>query len=207
MMVSLCLDIETIPAEEAKRKIIEKDIEARTSLKRLKPDNREDLFRKTALDGNYGRILCIGYIKKPGNKKADIIAGEESEILAKFWELAKDINLFIGHNVIDFDLKFIYKRSIILGIKPTQWLPFARYRNNPIFDTMYEWEKWTYGAKIKLDELAKVLGLPTSKQDIDGSQVYDYFLKGKTDMIYNYCKADVELTQAIYNKMIFSSSQ
>lgn len=205
-MNTMCLDIETIPAEEAKRKEIEADRSARTSLARLKPDSDDDAFRKTALDGNYGRILCLAYLKKPGMVKADVLVGEESEILARFWELARDVNLFIGHNLIDFDMRFIYKRSVIQGVKPTQWLSFARYRSAPMFDTMYEWEKWTFGAKIKLDELAKVLGLPTSKKGIDGSKVYDHFLKGDVDKVYEYCKADVELTQAVYERIQFIKS-
>lgn len=204
-MISMCLDIETIPAEEAKRKEIEGDLSARTSLTRLKPDSPEDAFRKTALDGNYGRILCLAYIKRPGMVKADILTGEEVDILARFWELARDVNLFIGHNLIDFDMRFIYKRSVIHGVKPSQWLSFARYRSSPMFDTMYEWEKWVFGARIKLDELAKVLGLPTSKKGIDGSKVYDYFRKGKVEPIYEYCKADVELTQAVYERLQFAA--
>ncbi|MFH0951654.1 MAG: ribonuclease H-like domain-containing protein [Patescibacteria group bacterium] len=205
-MNTLCIDIETIPVEEAKRKEIEADKEARTSLRRLKPGSNEELFRQTALDGNYGRIVCIGYLRRPSNsEKAMVLTGEEADILAKFWEMARDIDLFIGHNIYDFDLKFIYKRSIIHGIKPSQWLPFARYRSNPIYDTMSEWEKWTFGARIKLDELAKILGLKSSKQGIDGSKVYDYFLKGKAEAIYKYCQADVELTQAIYDKMTFQA--
>ena len=205
-MITLCLDIETIPAEEAKRKEIEADIDARKSIKRLKPESQEDAFLKTALDGNYGRILCIGYLKKPNSDKAEVLTGEEADILARFWEIAKDVNIFIGHNIIDFDMRFIYKRSVIHGVRPSQWLSFARYRNNPMYDTMYEWEKWAFGAKITLDELAKIFNLETSKQGIDGSQVYSYFQKGKVKDVYDYCKRDVELTQAIYNKMQFSNS-
>lgn len=201
----MCLDIETIPAEEAKREEIESDLAARTSLKRLKPESTEDAFLKTALDGNYGRILCLAYLKKPGMTKAEVLTGEEADILARFWELARDVNLFIGHNIIDFDMRFIYKRSVIHGIKPSQWLSFARYRSNPMYDTMYEWEKWAFGAKIKLDELAKVLGLKTSKQGIDGSQVYPNFLKGNVDKIYSYCKADVDLTQQVYERLQFAN--
>ncbi|KKR48516.1 MAG: hypothetical protein UT84_C0037G0008, partial [Candidatus Curtissbacteria bacterium GW2011_GWA1_40_16] len=37
----------------------------------------------------------------------------------------------------------------------------------------------------------------------DGSQVYDYFLKGKYNDIYEYCRRDVELSRKIYKRMTF----
>ena len=48
------------------------------------------------------------------------------------------IDRIVGHNIYDFDLKFILKRSVFHGIRPTVDLSFARYRNQPIFDTRYE---------------------------------------------------------------------
>jgi hypothetical protein len=108
---------------------------------------------------------------------------------------------------MDFDLRFIFKRSIVSGVKPNGKhlnLSFARYRNFPIFDTMREWEKWS-SSYIKLDTLAKILGCQSSKDgDIDGSNVYDFYKKKKFLEIYNYCKKDVKLTREIYNKMTFS---
>lgn len=202
----MCLDIETIPAEEAKRSEIVSDSQTRSSLKKFKADSDEDSFRLTALDGNYGRILCLGYLKKPEMSKAKVLQGEESDILANFWELARNVDLFIGHNIIDFDMRFIYKRSVINRVKPSQWLSFARYRSSPMFDTMYEWDKWTYGTKIKLDQLAKILGLKSSKGDLDGSKVYDYFLRGQVEQVYAYCQADVELTQAVYDRLQFRAT-
>ena len=107
---------------------------------------------------------------------------------------------------MDFDLRFIFKRSIVNGIKPVSKhlnLSFARYKSFPIFDTMREWEKWS-NSYISLDTLAKVLGLESSKDGgIDGSQVYDFYLAGKHDEIYEYCKRDVELTRKVYRRMRF----
>ena len=163
------------------------------------------IYRATSLSGDFGRIFCIGYAL--GDDPVDIIRGQESEILKKWWDIADRADLFVGHNIMDFDLPFIYKRSIIHKIKPAARhinLSFARYRSDPIFDTMKEWDKWALRASISLDKLAKVLGLPTSKDGgIDGSKVYDAYLAGKYDQICEYCKRDVELTRKVFKRMNF----
>lgn len=203
-MTKLFLDIETLPCDENLKETVIQILQKKNGNATKDP---EQLFLETGFDGTFGRICCIGYIKETetGIEK-DVLKGSEKEILQKFWDIARDAQLFIGHNVLEFDLPFIYQRSIILGVKPTQNLNFARYRNNPIFDTMKEWTKWAYNAGPRLDTLAKVLSLPTSKDTMDGSQVYPYFQDGKIDEICAYCMKDVVLTRQVYYKMNFSDA-
>ena len=204
-MSKLFLDIETIPAEEKTWERFSTDLQLKYELKNKKPFIKEDVYLKTALDGSYGRILCLGYMKEPIMDKAEVLTGGEKDILAEFWRLAQGVELFIGHNIMDFDLQFIYKRSVINRVQPSLWLSFARYRNNPIFDTMKEWERWSMNSAISLDELAKILDLQSSKSTgLDGSRVFEYYQKGKQKEIYEYCKADVEVTRRIYHRMTFT---
>lgn len=133
---------------------------------------------------------------------------DERSLLLEFWQRMRsfrpDVDRIVGHNIFDFDLKFILKRSIIHGVRPTVNLSFARYRNQPIYDTMHEWERWSYGSKISLEKLAMVLGLPSSKeQGIDGSRVHELFAAGQHQAIRDYCLRDVELTRTIYKRMVF----
>jgi hypothetical protein len=90
-------------------------------------------------------------------------------IPTEFWRRMKTFrpsaDRISGHNNYDFDLKFILKRSIIHGVQPTVDLSFARYRNQPIFDTMHEWECWSYGSKVKLETLAGAFGFRSSKEN------------------------------------------
>lgn len=203
-MSKLFLDIETIPAESKVWERFSKDLQLKYELKKKKPFIKEDVYLKTALDGSYGRILCLGYLKEPNMAKAQVLTGEEKDILREFWRLAEGVELFIGHNIMDFDLQFIYKRSVINRVQPSLWLSFARYRNNPIFDTMKEWERWSINSAISLDELAKILDLQSSKSnDLDGSKVFEFYQKGKLKEIYDYCQADVEVTRKIYHRMTF----
>lgn len=205
--MKLFFDIETIPADE---KI--KDVAVTQALSRQNKyqnnkkviKSKETLYHDTAISGDFGQIFCIGYAID--NQNVEIIKGKEADILKTWWQVADRADLFIGHNIMDFDLRFIFKRSIINKIKPTARhlnLSFARYRNFPIYDTMREWEKWSQSF-ISLDTLAKALGLESSKDGgIDGSRVYNYYLKKKYEAIYEYCKRDVELTRKIYKRMVF----
>lgn len=214
-MNKLFLDIETLPCDGTTMPIVKdlyddykKKSGARSRNKFGMTESTRDnstsfdsYVRGTSLSGEFGRIFCIGYAIN--DQPAECLVGDEKKMLEDFWQIAKDSDLFIGHNVMDFDLRFIYKRSVILGVKPAKELPFARYRSEPIFDTMKEWEKWgSQGAS--LHKLALALGLESSKSEgIDGSKVYDFFLAGKADDICRYCQRDVEVTRRIYNRMKF----
>lgn len=205
--MKLFIDIETIPADEKIKDVaitqaLSKQNKYQNNKKTVK--SRETLYHDTAISGDFGQIFCIGYAID--NQNVEIIKGQEADILKTWWQVADRADLFIGHNIMDFDLRFIFKRSIINKIKPTARhlnLSFARYRNFPIYDTMREWEKWSQSF-ISLDTLAKALGLESSKDGgINGSQVYNYYLKKKYEAIYEYCKRDVELTRKIYKRMVF----
>ena len=58
---------------------------------------------------------------------------------------------------------------------------------------------------IKLDVLAKSLNIPSPKEDLDGSKVFEYYQAGNLSDIYDYCKRDVETVKWIYWRMTFSS--
>jgi predicted PolB exonuclease-like 3'-5' exonuclease len=199
-MIKLFFDIETLPsADEHKEAHLEI---LRKKNKAGKTD--EEIHGDTSFEGTFGRICCIAIIKEDENGiiQKEIFSGDEKEILENFWKAANGVHRYVGHNIWGFDLPFIYKRSVILGVRPLP-LNFARYRNIPIYDTMTEWDLWNYGKSQKLDTLAKVLGLPTSKDEMDGSMVADYFKQGRIDEICKYCMKDVELTRKVYYKMVF----
>ena len=199
--MKLFFDLETIPAADDLR-------EAATESERNKWKNRdfaeddEALYRASALSGNFGRIFCIGYAFD--NNPTQVIKGKERDILIKWWGIAARATKFIGHNIINFDIPFLYKRSIVHRCSPSQMLPIKNFETDNIYDTDKQWNRWVYQSSIKLHHLAITLGLPSSKDGgIDGSQVYDFYLKGQHQQIYDYCKRDVELTRKIYKRMTF----
>jgi 3'-5' exonuclease len=163
-----------------------------------------ELLKKLSLSAATAKILCIGYaIEPPVDSEVQVLEGEETEIIKSFWQLAADCELFVGHNILDFDLRFIYQRSVIHQIKPSRDLPFARFRNAPIFDTMQEWSKWGR-EHASLDLLSKTFGLPSPKESLDGSKVYPYYRMGKFAEIANYCKCDVDSVRQVYRWLTFT---
>jgi DNA polymerase elongation subunit (family B) len=209
-MTTLFLDIETLPADEARRDALaylygRKQEKTRkkagaTDGAAVDTEDFEQFLLRTSFDGAFGRILCIGYAID--DEPVAALAGDERNILTRFWELARAARLFVGHNVMDFDLRFIYQRSIVCGVRPSVNLSFARYRSDPIYDTMKEWVKWS-NTSVGLEHLALALGIPTPKEGINGSQVFDFYKAGKQSEIVEYCKRDVETTRAVYKRMTF----
>jgi len=166
----------------------------------------EEYIEKTNFNGAFGRIACISYAIN--NEIVDTFSGDEKTILINFWRIAKDVNLFIGFNLINFDMRFIYQRSILLGVKPSQELNFARYKSFPMFDIMQEWNKWDFQSHINLDALSKAMGFKSSKGgEIEGKNVAKAYEDGRIAEICRYCESDVEVTRKIYKKMKFEDTE
>ncbi|MCA9388757.1 ribonuclease H-like domain-containing protein [Candidatus Berkelbacteria bacterium] len=188
------LDIETIPANQDKFSQLNK------IYRRKRQETSFNSFhRSTSLNGNWGQIICIGLALD--TNRAQICTGSEQEILVNFWQLIKDSRLLVGHNIIGFDLPFIFKRSVVNNIEPT--LKIDLKNKSSIFDTMREWDGWS-NSYTGLDQLASILGFKSSKNGIDGSKVWQYHQAGRDEEIYNYCLADVELTRKIYYRLTFN---
>lgn len=220
------IDIETLPpGEEVREQLATELVRHHTENSQscatspLAPEKLEEEFRRLALSGEMGRVLAIGVIVEKdceilhcgviGRDRATrLFHLDETRTLRGFWRLFNDFNkerdLIIGHNIFEFDLSFLFKRSIIHRVRPPVKLSFARYRSRPIYDTMCEWNQWSWKGRVSLDQLAKALGLRSSKEDgIDGSRVYNYFRAGCHEEIAAYCMRDVELVRAIYRRMNF----
>ena len=202
-MIKLFLDIETLPIPAEKHHIL-KELHAFMQ-KEGKDVDFEQMLANTSFDGGFGRIACISYAIN--DQAIKTLKGDEAQMLKDFWDVAKTASLFIGFNLMSFDLRFIYQRSIVLQVKPSIELNFARYRNSPIYDIMFERVKWDGRSSISLHRLAVVLGLPTSKDGaINGANVAKAFEDGRIDEICEYCEKDVELTRKIYKKMVFEGT-
>jgi 3'-5' exonuclease len=224
------LDIETLPPDDREREQItagqvrklERRAQSNLCPKDEEPCSDEE-FKRLALYGEYGRVLTIGVIVERdrvethrgvlGRERQTMMFHlDEARTLRGFWKLLKNFNisrdLVIGHNVLEYDLPFIYKRSVIHGVEPSVRLSFARYRSSPIFDTMREWAQWDMKRVISLVELARVLKVEGGKAEgIDGSRIYDRFCAGCHDEIARYCLRDVEMVRAIYRRMTFAPDE
>ncbi len=203
-MHKLFFDIETLPLEKEKHHVL-KELHEKLKEDGKKVGDFETMLSSTSFDGGFGRIACISYAVDDEPTKT--LKGDEKQMLRDFWDIAKNIELFIGFNIMAFDLRFIYQRSIVLKVAPSKFLSFARYRNFPIYDLMCEWINWDYNSSVSLDKLARILDIPTSKGgDVEGKNVAKAFEDGRIDEICVYCEKDVEVTRKIYRRMTFEGS-
>lgn len=170
------------------------------------PEVAEQEWRKTAFNGAAGQVLMVGLAF---DDSAPLVAHGETE--AATLETAFDMirqgvdpnrrPVFVGHNVTGFDLRFIFQRSVILGVQPPLAIPFgARPWDDSVFDTMVQWAG--HGNRISLDNLCKALGLD-GKGEIDGSQVYDYWKAGRIAELIAYCIDDVHKAREVHRRMTF----
>ena len=195
-MKIIYLDIETVPTDRA----LEENGLLDAQIKLEEPE----LIKKLSLSAATAKIICVCYAIEPSlTNSIEVLQGEETELIRNFWKLVADCHLFVGHNILDFDLRFIYQRSVIHQIKPSRELPFGRFRNAPIYDTMHEWSKWGR-EHVSLDALSKALGIPSPKENLDGSKVYPYYRAGKLPEIVEYCKRDVDSVRQVYRRLTFA---
>jgi predicted PolB exonuclease-like 3'-5' exonuclease len=165
-------------------------------------------YRKTALDGAYGEIIVIGVAID--DEDPITFSGDEETTLPQFNQFLDSIlhpydTLVVGHNVVQFDLRFMMHRYMIRGIKPHTVIRRAAqakpWDSEKVFDTMVQWAG--AGNRVSLDKLCKAFSIPSPKGDIDGSKVMDYVRDGRLEEVALYCEKDVEATRQIYKRMTF----
>lgn len=167
----------------------------------------DELYAKSAFDGTFSRIICIGLLEFSDQMEARSAVAwygtNERELLRRFWvRLAQDRpTLFITHNGLGFDLPFIKKRSIINQVKPSLDVNLAKFRSEPVYDTMAIWSNWDMRGWVKLDVLARALQVETKSRS--GEQVAEMWEKGQTIEIARYCLQDTYVTYACYCRMNF----
>lgn len=220
------IDIETLPSS---RQDIKDDIRLNISalanyskpesIKKWIEENGESEFdkqyRKTALDGLYGEIFSIAWALGDEEPQAVSTVGKtEADMLRSFFaELSMTtdkhdqrigISKWVGHYVTGFDLRFIWQRCVINGVRPTVKIPYdAKPWDGSVFDTKVAWTGvGSYTGAGNLDAICKAFNLP-GKGDIDGSKVYDYWLEGRYDEIIEYNKDDVIKCRELYKRMNF----
>lgn len=209
-------DIETIPCQDpAYLDKLRAEVTAPASYKKPESieawlsENREsaaqEALAKTSFDAGRGHVCTIAWAKNDG----DVIhctgsVGFEAKLIADFFACLDDYHseTLVGHYIHGFDIPFLTKRAIALGVNlPPKhvWPRDPKPWSNGLHDTMVMWS----GAKdkISMDNLCDILGIP-GKGDFDGSMVAEAWANGEHDKIANYCADDVERTRAIHQKFL-----
>ena len=207
--MKVVLDIETVQAsKEEWAKLASVELAATENLLEAGEAAQQDKdYERSSFDGTFSRIICIGAIAfsdamEPQGATA-WYGGRERELLQQFWAWMANARptLFITHNGLGFDLPFLKKRSIIHQVKPTVEIGLAKFRTEPVYDTMAVWSNWEGRGGVKLDVLARALGVEAKSGS--GWQVAEMWRTGRGKDIAEYCLQDCYVTYACYSKMTF----
>lgn len=226
--MNIIIDIETIPSQRPGiRDELAADIKPPAALKKAKsiaewereskPAAIEEAYLRTSLDGGAGQICCIGWVIDYGPAKslsvADASLAEERELLADFFGVLRQAHgnsgmrpIIVGHNVVEFDLAFIWRRAIVHGVRPPIWFPRdPKPWSESVFDTMTSWAG--VRNRISMDKLCRILGIDGKGDGPTGADVWPMFQAGRLADIADYCRADVERTRAIYRRLTFTAAE
>jgi 3'-5' exonuclease len=213
----LFLDIETVPLypnfndlDETSKQLWEQ----KTKYQRKEDYTPEEFYDRAGIWAEFGKIICIsvGFFKMKGderNFRVTSFHGEEKQILGEFKTLLethfkKPQHLLCAHNGKEFDFPFIARRMIIQGIDiPFKLNLFGKKPwEVPHLDTLELWKFGDYKTFTSLKLMAHVLGIPSPKDDIDGSQVRDvYYEENDMDRIISYCEKDTITVAQILLKL------
>ena len=203
----LFLDIETVPELETFDELdatMQQLFSDKTAYQRKDDILPEDFYQRAGIWAEFGQIVCIsvGYFVFKNDVRqfrTTSFFGEENKILIDFSNLLENHFssaqfILCGHNIKEFDLPFIGRRMVINGLKIPYKLNLIGKKpwEIPHLDTMELWKFGDYKHFTSLKLLTHILGIPSPKDDIDGSQVAEIFYeKNDIDRIIIYCEKDV----------------
>jgi predicted PolB exonuclease-like 3'-5' exonuclease len=204
----LFLDIETVPqcpAFEQTDEIMRQLWEKKASYISKDGKTPAEIYQQAGIYAEFGKIICIsaGFLYPQGSEwhfRLRSCFGEDERALLK--EFITLINRFeqqgnvqlCAHNGKEFDFPYISRRMLVNGLRLPHILDVAGKKpwEVPFLDTM---ELWCFGDRksaTSLQLLTYIFGIPSPKDDIDGSRVAEVFWKEKDlPRIVRYCEKDV----------------
>ncbi|WP_431163829.1 3'-5' exonuclease [Flagellimonas beolgyonensis] len=213
----LFLDIETVPQKQQFSELDETSQalwELKSQYQRKDEFTAEEFYERAGIWAEFGKIVCIsvGYFNMKGEQRTFRVTsfhGDEVHILKQFKQLLKDHfsqakHLLCAHNGKEFDFPYIARRMVINGINLPYKLDLFGKKpwEVPHLDTMELWKFGDYKHYTSLKLLAHVLGIPSPKEDMDGSMVKDvYYEENDLDRIITYCELDVVTTAQVFLRM------
>jgi 3'-5' exonuclease len=165
--------------------------------------------QRAGVMAEFAKIVCIsiGYFTKQGNvlqlRLKSFFGDDEKKLLQEFIVTVNQMEAknnkwsFAGHNIKEFDIPFICRRLLINGSRIPAYLDFQNMKpwDTNTVDTFQYWRFGDYKNYTSLKLLAAALGVPSPKDDIDGSMVADVYWNEKNlQRIATYCQKDVVTT-------------
>jgi len=202
------LDIETVPCCSSYEQLspaMQNLWDKKSKQFRSSDQTAQDAYERAGIYSEFGKIICISVglirdkspisfrLKSFFGKDEKSLLSEFSGMLTKFSRTNKEAVL-CAHNGKEFDFPYIARRMIINGLIIPAILDNAGKKpwEIKLLDTMDLWKFGDYKNYTSLDLLTSILGIPTPKDDIDGSMVAGIFYdEDNLQRIVQYCEKDV----------------
>ncbi len=221
----LFLDIETVPqvshyeelSDELARLWDEKTqvLQAKNP-ERYPPDwtPQEAFLNGAGIYAEFGKVICvsIGFIHFQNGEMAfrtkSFSGNDEKILLSEFSSmLVKNFSTYhlCGHNIKEFDIPYLCRRMLLNGLPLPPMLRIAGKKPWEVqfIDTLEFWKFGDFKNYTSLKLLTTIFGIPTSKDDIDGSQVAKvYYQEKNLSRIVTYCEKDVVATAQLLLRML-----
>ena len=203
----LFLDIETVPENENWNQLsteMQELFEKKTHYQRKEEFTAEAFYDRAGIWAEFGEIICISvgyFVDEAKHKKLRVTSffgDDEHKLLTDFKVLldthfTKKSTVLCAHNGKEFDFPFMARRMIVHQIElPTQLNLFGKKPwEVPHLDTLELWKFGDYKHYTSLKLLTAILGVPSPKDDINGSEVaHVYYKKKDLQRIVTYCEKD-----------------
>lgn len=185
-------------------------------LKRDTQQSDADLYHERAgIYAEFGKIVCVAVGKFVDNEAGEIVfrtkaysGDDEKTLLQDFKTMLERLDpaslKLCAHNGKEFDFPYLCRRMLINEIPLPMTLNLSGRRSWDVqhLDTMEMWKFGDFKHYTSLELLAAVFNVPTSKGDLDGSQVNRvYHLENGLSRIRDYCLRDVVLLARLFLKL------
>jgi uncharacterized protein YprB with RNaseH-like and TPR domain len=217
----LFLDIETVSQQPDFDGLPEewKDLwrtKAEVLLRNREGETVESLYPRAAIHAEFGKIVCIGcgMVRGFGTSRRFVLksfySDDERLLLSEFAEMLRrwgtgHDKVLCAHNGKEFDFPYLCRRMVINGISLPGLLQISGKKpwEIPHLDTMEMWKFGDFKSYTSLNLLAHALGIPTPKDDIDGSMVGEvYWSQKDLKRISTYCEKDVLTAAQVFLRLI-----
>jgi len=161
---------------------------------------------RAGIMAEFAKVVCVsfGYFRTENNvlqlRIKSFYSEIEKDILENFIKTLYHLHginnkwCFAGHNIKEFDIPFLCRRMLINNLGIPSFIDFQNMKpwETPVTDTLHLWRFGDYKHYTSLKLLAAALGVPSSKDDIDGSMVGQVYWDEKNlERIVIYCQKDV----------------
>ena len=216
----LFIDIETVPQYPSYAQMPEEwkrlwELKSAYLLKNKENETTESIYPRAGIYAEFGKIICIGcgILSGIGDERKMTIksffSDDEKIVLLTFCDMlnnwmAADSKYLCAHNGKEFDFPYLCRRLIANNIPIPSTLQLAGKKPWEVLhlDTLELWKFGDFKSFTSLNLLAHTLGIPTPKDDIDGSKVWSVYWNEKNlQRIVQYCQKDVITVAQIYLKM------